>query len=79
METLRQELKGYGAELQQQMSDILKTETEAIVNLAEHLTNLQIKIENLQQPILQLKEEILVSISFLVLYFQYQILILVTL
>lgn len=41
------------------MSDILKTETEAIVNLAEHLTNLNFKIENLSIPIYQLQEEIL--------------------
>lgn len=54
-------MKSYGAELQQQMSEILKTETEAIVNLADQLTNLQIRIENLQQPVCQLREEILVS------------------
>ncbi|KAJ8923750.1 hypothetical protein NQ315_010331 [Exocentrus adspersus] len=58
LEALRKELKSYGAELQQQMSDILKTETEAIVNLAEYLTNLNSKIENLSIPICQLREEI---------------------
>ncbi|KAJ8981482.1 hypothetical protein NQ317_007008 [Molorchus minor] len=58
LETLRRELKKYGAELQQQMSEILKTETEAIVNLAEYLTNLNSKIENLSAPICQLQEEI---------------------
>lgn len=61
LETLRRELKNYGTDLQHQMADILKTETEAIVNLAEYLTNLENKIENLQQPVCQLREEILVS------------------
>lgn len=43
------------------MSEILKTETEAIVNLAEYLTNLETKIEHLHQPVWQLREEIMVS------------------
>lgn len=42
------------------MTEILKTETEGIVNLAEELTNLETKIEHLQQPVCQLREEILV-------------------
>lgn len=59
---MRRDLKAYGAELQLHMSDILKNETEAIVNLAEYLTNLNSKIDDLSIPISQLKEEILVSI-----------------
>ncbi|CAH0562641.1 unnamed protein product [Brassicogethes aeneus] len=58
LETLRRELKCYGNHLQQQMSEILKLETEAIVNLAEYLTNLSSKIEDLSVPIHQLREEI---------------------
>ncbi|KAJ8934877.1 hypothetical protein NQ314_013153 [Rhamnusium bicolor] len=45
------------------MSEILKTETEAIVNLAEYLTNLNSKIENLSLPICQLREEIRVMLG----------------
>lgn len=40
------------------MSDILKTETEAIVYLAENLTNLSSKIDDLFLPVAQLLEEI---------------------
>jgi hypothetical protein len=40
------------------MAEILKTETEAIVNLAEYLTNLNSKIDDLSLPIRQLCEEI---------------------
>lgn len=43
------------------MSDILKTETEAIVYLAENLTNLSSKIDDLFLPVAQLLEEIRVS------------------
>lgn len=43
------------------MTDILKTETEAIVNLAEHLTNLSSRVSELSSPIFQLHEEIKVS------------------
>ncbi|XP_066152987.1 conserved oligomeric Golgi complex subunit 2 isoform X2 [Euwallacea fornicatus] len=39
------------------MSEILKNETESIVNLAEYLTNLNLKIDNLAAPIDQLQEE----------------------
>lgn len=70
MEALRKELKNYGAELQQHMSDILKTETEAIVNLAEYLTNLNSKIENLSVPICQLREEIRVGLILNLTYFR---------
>ncbi|XP_030755939.1 conserved oligomeric Golgi complex subunit 2 [Sitophilus oryzae] len=58
LESLRRYLKSYGTELQLEMSDILKNETEAIVNLAEYLTNLNSKIDNLSIPISQLSEEI---------------------
>lgn len=40
------------------MAEILKTETEAIVNLAEYLTNLSSKIDDLSLPISQLREEV---------------------
>lgn len=43
------------------MSEILRAETEAIVNLAEYLTNLNSRIENLSGPLCQLHEEIMVS------------------
>ncbi|VEN40169.1 unnamed protein product [Callosobruchus maculatus] len=59
LDSLRKELKSLGDDLQQQMSDILKTETEAIVNLAEYLTNLNFKIESLSSPVCQLREEIM--------------------
>ncbi|KAH1023656.1 hypothetical protein HUJ04_012820 [Dendroctonus ponderosae] len=58
LDTLKKDLKKYGAELQLHMSDILKNETEAIVNLAENLTNLNSRIDNLSIPINQLREEI---------------------
>lgn len=58
LETLRRELKQYGNELHVTMSDILKTETEAIVYLAENLTNLSSKIDDLFVPVAQLLEEI---------------------
>lgn len=61
LETLRRELKQYGNELHVAMSDILKTETESIVYLAEDLRNLNSKIEYLSSPISQLEEEIRVS------------------
>lgn len=47
------------------MSEILKTETEAIVLLAENLTNLSAKIDDLSVPISQLAEEIRVSLFFI--------------
>ncbi|XP_050519326.1 conserved oligomeric Golgi complex subunit 2 [Diabrotica virgifera virgifera] len=59
LDTLRSHLKSYGTELQQRMSEILKDETEAIVNLAEYLTNLNVKIEHLSLPFFQLREEIM--------------------
>ncbi|GJQ68074.1 hypothetical protein Trydic_g10688 [Trypoxylus dichotomus] len=58
LENLRKELKLYGNELHTAMTDILKTETEAIVNLAEHLTNLHSKVLELSSPVFQLHEEI---------------------
>lgn len=45
------------------MTDILKTETEAIVNLAEHLTNLNSKVSQLSSPVFQLHEEIKVNLA----------------
>lgn len=62
LETLRRQLKQYGTELHVAMSDILKTETEAIVYLAENLTNLNSKIDDLFLPVAQLSEEIRVRI-----------------
>ncbi|KAK4872144.1 hypothetical protein RN001_016268 [Aquatica leii] len=56
--TLRNDLKNYGVELYTLMVDILKTETEGIVNLAENLTGLNVKIDDLYTPISQLCEEI---------------------
>lgn len=44
------------------MGEILKSETESIVKLAEHLTNLNSKIEDLSLPICQLREEIRVNL-----------------
>ncbi|KAJ8951455.1 hypothetical protein NQ318_006887 [Aromia moschata] len=58
LETLRRELRNYGAELQQQMSEILKTETEAIVNLAEYLTNLNSKNREPVYTNMSVREEI---------------------
>lgn len=43
------------------MAEILKTETEAIVNLAEHLTNLNAKIDGLSISLSQLQEELKVK------------------
>lgn len=43
------------------MGEILRTETESIVHLAESLTQLTTKIQNLFIPISQFKEEIKVS------------------
>lgn len=45
------------------MVDILKMETEDIINLAESLTNLSSKIDELSTPVSQLCEEIRVSSS----------------
>lgn len=61
LETLRSELRQYGTELHSTMSEILKTETEAIVYLAENLTNLSGKIDGLSVPVSQLLEEIRVN------------------
>lgn len=62
MDSIRRQLIHYGNELQQQMGEILKSETESIVKLAEHLTNLNSKIEDLSLPICQLREEIRVNL-----------------
>lgn len=56
--SLRQSLKKYGSQLHKCMSEILKDETEAIVNLAEALSDLTSKIDNLGKPTSQLQEEI---------------------
>ncbi|KAF5295318.1 hypothetical protein FQA39_LY13183 [Lamprigera yunnana] len=56
--TLRKDLKSYGVKLYTLMVDILKTETEGIVNLAENLTGLNVKIDDLYLPVSQLAEEI---------------------
>ncbi|XP_045482083.1 uncharacterized protein LOC123686136, partial [Harmonia axyridis] len=58
LETLKSFLKNYGDELHRQMAEILKTETEAIVNLAEYLTNLNFKIDGLSISLSQLQEEL---------------------
>ncbi|XP_044765153.1 conserved oligomeric Golgi complex subunit 2 [Coccinella septempunctata] len=58
LETLKSYLKNYGDELHRQMAEILKTETEAIVNLAEYLTNLNAKIDDLSTSLSQLQEEL---------------------
>lgn len=75
LETLRRDLRQYGAELHTTMSEILKTETEAIVYLAENLTNLRSKIDGLSLPVSQLLEEIRVRRVFKllnsVLYFNH--------
>lgn len=51
------------------MTEILRNETEAIVNLAEYLTNLNSKIEHLSLPFFQLREEIMVSVCYLSISF----------
>ncbi|KAF5300356.1 hypothetical protein FQR65_LT00976 [Abscondita terminalis] len=56
--TLRNHLKSYGNELYTSMVEILKMETEGIVNLAENLTGLNVKIDHLYVPVSQLCEEI---------------------
>lgn len=59
LETIRNQLKEYGTSLHNSMTEIFKTETESIVDLAENLTNLDSKIHNLILPASQLREEIL--------------------
>lgn len=56
--TIREDLKQYGSRLYSVMVDILKTETERIINLAENLTHLNATIEQLHSPMSQLSEEI---------------------
>ncbi|KAK9889171.1 hypothetical protein WA026_004452 [Henosepilachna vigintioctopunctata] len=58
LETLKSHLKNFGDELHRQMAEILKTETEAIVNLAEYLTNLHAKIDDLSISLSQLQEQL---------------------
>lgn len=79
LETLRRELKQYGTELHTTMSEILKTETEAIVYLAENLTNLSANIDALSLPVSQLLEEIrvrpdfnckLIAVAFIAVFFR---------
>ncbi|KAB0801273.1 hypothetical protein PPYR_05627 [Photinus pyralis] len=56
--SVRKELKEYGSKLYSMMVDILKTETEGIINLAENLTHLSVTIDELSSPVSQLCEEI---------------------
>lgn len=63
LKNLLEELKVYRSDLQNLMTDILRTETESIVHLAESLTQLTTKIRNLFVPISQFKEEIKVNLT----------------
>ncbi|KAL3290393.1 hypothetical protein HHI36_023734 [Cryptolaemus montrouzieri] len=58
LNTLKSFLKNYGDELHRQMAEILKTETEAIANLAEYLTNINTNIDDLSVSLSQLQEEL---------------------
>lgn len=65
LNNLRKDLKSYGAVLHIYMSEILRAETEGIVNLAENLTKLNSKITNLSSPIAQFREEIRVFTNYI--------------
>lgn len=64
LKELLEELKNYRNDLQNLMAEILRTETESIVHLAESLTQLTTKIRNLFVPISQFKEEIKVKLVY---------------
>lgn len=57
LQEIRDKLRKYGEDLKEKMSEILRNETEAIVNLAESLTTIHYKVNRLQEPTDQLREE----------------------